>query len=97
MAIEETRQVCIAREYAKGTERRTVLVATVTGANIIGTLYQYEEWHNNREKCYASGNKYDVRRKFVNRLMDLDEHGWKKKKSSGDCGPDQRFFDISEL
>lgn len=93
-ATEENRKVFITREYAKGADRIMVLVATVNGGDI--TLYQYEEWHNGRERCYASGNKHEVRRKFVNRLMDLEEGGWKK--TTGSCGSsDQSFFDLSEL
>ncbi|MGB6133286.1 MAG: hypothetical protein WBG54_16020 [Acidobacteriaceae bacterium] len=98
--MNEKREVFITREYTKGTERLMVLVATVTGGDITGTMYQFEEWHNNQEReeaRLASGNRYEVRKKFVNRIMTLDEDGWKKMGGLSGGREDQRFFDLSGL
>lgn len=98
--MDDSRGVFISREYTKGKERLVVLVAALTGGDISGVIYQYEEWANNQERTGArmtSGNKYEVRKRFVNRLMDLDEDGWKKMIAASGGSDDQRFFDPSGL
>lgn len=98
--MNEKREVFITREYHKGTERLQVQVATLTGGDITGTIYQYEEWTIDKEHVdarLASGNRYEVRKKFVNRLMNLDEDGWKKMGGLSGGRENQRFFDPSGL
>jgi len=98
--MKESRQVIVSRNLQKGTEFLGLYVARLSGGEISGNVYQFEEWINNRElpeKRVTSGNKYEIRKAFVNRLMDLDEDGWKKMNASSGGTEDQRFFDPSVL
>jgi hypothetical protein len=98
--MTEKREVFIYRDYENGTQRLKVQVATLTGGDITGILYQYEEWviaQENKAARLTSGNKYEVRKKFVNRLMGLGEEGWKKMGAFSGGREDQRFFDPSGL
>jgi hypothetical protein len=94
----EKREPRVSRDYQKGTDRLSVFVVSLTGGEIDGVMYQFEEWLNNQEcqeKRLASGDKYQVRQKFQNRLADLEEDGWKKTGASSGGAEDQRFFDPS--
>ncbi len=94
----EKREPRVSRDYQKGTDRLNVFVVSLTGGEIDGAMYQFEEWLNNQEchgKRLTSGDKYQIRQKFQNRLADLEEDGWRKTGGSGGGAEDQRFFDPS--
>lgn len=98
--MQESRQVIVSRNFQKGPDFVAVFVARLSGGDIHGDVYQFEEWTNNQELVAArvtSGNKYDIRKAFVNRLMDLDEDGWKMMGASSGGSEGQRFFDPSRL
>jgi len=45
-------------------------------------VFQYEIWLNNQEqlkKSVTSGNRNEVRRAFIKRLLDLHEDGWSRQ------------------
>jgi hypothetical protein len=94
----EKREPRVSREYQKGADRLHVFVVSLTGGEIDGVMYQFEEWLNNQErhdKRLTSGDKYQIRQRFQNRLADLEVDGWKKTGASGGGSEDQRFFDPS--
>jgi hypothetical protein len=75
-----------------------LFVAQITGGEIVGDVFQYEIWLNNTElleKRVSSGDKYEIRRIFINKLLDLHDDGYSKRKTAiyGDPG----FFDPGEL
>jgi hypothetical protein len=75
-----------------------LFVAQITGDDIVGEVFQYEIWLNNQEelgKRVSSGNKYEIRRIFINKLLDLHEDGFAKRRSGTYGNPG--FFDPGEL
>jgi len=59
-----------------------LFVARVSEADISGLVFQYEIWLNNQEqlkKRVTSGNRNEVRRAFIESLLDLHEDGWSRQ------------------
>jgi hypothetical protein len=98
--MQEKRELIVSRRLQKGSDFLDVIVFELSGRDISGSVFQFEEWFNNLERTdvrVTSGNRYAVRKAFVGRLMDLDEDGWKKFSACAVGSEDQRFFDPSGL
>ena len=75
-----------------------LFVAQISSDDISGEVFQFEIWRNNQEEVanrITSGNKYEIRRKFINKLLDLHEEGWQKRGAATFSNPG--FFDPGEL
>lgn len=98
--MTENRLPVTGRIYEKGANRQGVHVYKITGPDISGTLFRFSITLNNEEKpeqTSESGNIYHIRKVFFNRLMDLNEDGWKRV-SVSPADPEFRdFFDPERL
>jgi hypothetical protein len=100
LAVTERRELIISRKYQNGGNVVDLFVAQVSGGILAGSVYQCEIWENNVEqtqKRTRSGNHYEVRRAFLNALLDLSESGWEKRGAATFGSPDGKFFDPYEL
>jgi hypothetical protein len=98
--VTDQLSVVISRTYEKSGHRQMIFVKQVSGSDVTGTVFRYEVWVDNIEdanKQLTSGNAYAVRRKFVGKLLDLLEDGWKRVGASTSAHPQVKFFDPSEL
>jgi len=99
--VPENRDIVITRKYDKAGEKfRSVMVSQVSGDNIEGTVFRFEVWAIDQElkdKRVDSGNKYTVRKIFIETLMDMQEDGWKRMGSSTSAHPEEKFFDPQYL
>jgi hypothetical protein len=96
--MSEQRNPIISRTYQKDAAVVMLYVAQILGDDISGEVFQYEVWRNNQEDVanrVTSGNKYEIRRKFINKLLDLHEDGWTKRLSA--TYGDPTFFDPAGL
>ena len=72
--MKEDRRLIISRTYDRASDRHQLFIASITGGDIAGSVFQYEIWLNNHEqtdKRLRSGNAYHVRRAFIGKLLDL--------------------------
>ena len=98
LRLNEQRSLIISRTYEKGSIVLMLFVAQVSGEEFSGEVFQYEIWRNNREEVenrVTSGNKYEIRRIFINKLLDLHEDGWTNRNAATYGNPG--FFDPGEL
>jgi hypothetical protein len=98
--VKEERKLIISRTYERASDRHQLFIASITGDDIVGSVFQYEIWLNNNEqtgKRVRSGNEYHVRRAFIDKLLDLHEAGWERKGSGTFGTPDEGFFDPAKL
>ena len=94
------RDLITSRNYRKGTDRHELFVARISGAEVSGEVLQFELWLNNmenREARVTSGNKYAVRRAFIEKLLDLHEDGWSRQGSATFGSSALAFFDPAGL
>jgi len=93
----ENRKSVIAREYEKGAHRQWVFIYVLTGPQITGTLYRVAVLRDNVEqehKRFESGDKYEIRKRFLNHGFDLKEDGWKQVNVRRDDPELAPFFEI---
>jgi hypothetical protein len=95
------RTLIISRTYDKGQDQHQLFVAHISSDEIAGAVYQYEIWLNNQEQVQnrmTSGNKYQVRRALIQKLLDLQDEGWERR-GSATYAPvgELRFFDPADL
>lgn len=94
----ENRRPVISREYERGAHKQGIFIYLLTGPQITGTLYRLSELLDNVEqehRRFESGNKYEIRKRFLNHLMDLDEEGWKRVTARTDDPEHSRFSNLS--
>lgn len=100
--MNEQRNLIISRTYERASDRHQLFVAQVGGGDeIAGAVYQYEIWYNNQEQIHhrvTCGNKYQVRRAFIQKLLELQEEGWERRGSAAYAPVGVvRFFDPVDL
>jgi hypothetical protein len=98
--LKEERALINSRKYGKGTDTYDLFVGQITGANVSGTVFQYELWLNNAEqqdRRITSGNAYAIRRAFIDKLLNLHEDGWSRRGSASYANSHGPFFDPAEL
>jgi hypothetical protein len=98
--VKQDRTLVISRKYQKGPETYMLHVAQISGNDIEGTVFQFELWPNGAQEPterLASGNRYGIRRAFIDKLLDLHENGWSRQGAGAYGHPDRSFFDPAEL
>jgi hypothetical protein len=96
----DKREPVISRTYEKGAHRQAVFVYLLTGPEITGTVFEFVISLNNEEQLKhteASGNKYSIRKRFLNHLMDLNEDGWKRMNVSPLNAEYRSFFEPEQF
>jgi hypothetical protein len=84
-ATLENRTPIISRVYEKGSQHQGIFIYIVSGPQIAGTVFQFVIYVDNveqQDRRLESGNKYEIRRKFLNHLLDLNEDSWNRINAS---------------
>jgi hypothetical protein len=98
--MSENRRPLISRNYEKSGERCQLFVTQISGDDIVGSMFRYEFFHGGHEQLthrITSGDRYHVRKVFIDKLLQLQEDGWKRTGSSSFGHQDERFFDPVHL
>ena len=96
----EKREPVISRIYDKGEHRQSVFVYLLTGPEITGTVFEFAVFLDNQEQHHhrhSSGDKYSIRKKWLNYLMDLKEDGWKPMNAANYNSEHRAFFEPEQL
>lgn len=94
--MQVNREVLVSRRYQKGPDWLALFVARLSGGEISGVEFQFEHWFNDEEKVrdrVTSGNKYYIRKAFLNGLLDALEDDWKLANAGSGGSEDHKFFD----
>jgi hypothetical protein len=98
--MQQNRETVIWRDYQKNAETQKLIVARISGNDIIGTVFQLETWFRDDERLedrITSGNKYWIRQAFIGRLLQLQDSEWKRVGTSTSSDPELPFFDPEML
>jgi hypothetical protein len=100
LPMTDKREPVISRTYNKGTQNKGIFVYLITGPEITGTVFEFAIFLDNEEQKQhqtQSGNKYEIRKKFINHLLDLTEDGWKKMNAATYNSEHRQFFEPENL
>ena len=96
----DKREPVISRTYEKGTHRQGIFVYLLSGPQITGTVFEFAVFLDNEEQKKhqtASGDKYLIRKTFLNHLMDLNEDGWKRMNVANYNSKHGTFFEPEQF
>jgi len=96
----EKREPVIARTYEKGSHRQSIFVYVLTGPDITGAVFEFAVMLDNEEQkknTLSSGDKYLIRKTFLNHLMDLSEDGWKRMNVANYNSQHRAFFEPEQF
>ena len=98
--MQQNRECVIWRDYLKNSETQKLIVARVSGNDLIGIVFQLETWFKDKERVedrITSGNKYWIRQAFIGRMLQLHDTGWKRVGISTGSDSELPFFNPEML
>lgn len=96
----QNREIVLWRDYQKNAETQKLIIARVSGDELIGTVFQLETWIKGNERLedrITSGNKYWIRQAFIGRMLQLQDSEWKRVGVSTGSDPELPFFNPEML